>query len=217
MKKLIILSVLFINYSFSQDLDTNSISKVFQVEGKNASELFSSINLAVANIFNSANDVVQLNDPETKKMVIKAQCDIIIPNATKPLMPKNPYLKKTESYRIDYTFNIASRDGRYRVEIVYNEPQVYVTPSQYTPGGWMDTQFQSIMNPSQEYINENVEVAKRTAKAAKYSAKKKKQAYIDGIPNIIQFFSDELVNYANGVFLSINGKVLNADKKDDDW
>ena len=58
---------------------------------------------------------------------------------------------------------------------------------------------------------------KRTAKAAKYSAKKKKQAYIDGIPNIIQFFSDELVNYANGVFLSINGKVLNADKKDDDW
>ena len=34
--------------SFGQDLDTNSISKVFQVEGKNASELFSSINLAVA-------------------------------------------------------------------------------------------------------------------------------------------------------------------------
>ena len=48
-------------------------------------------------------------------------------------------------------------------------------------------------------------------------SKKKKQAYIDGIPKIINFFSDELVNYANGVFISINGKVLNADKKDDDW
>lgn len=218
MKKLILLLLIVPAFSFAQDLDTKSISKVFQVEGKSASELFSSINLAVANIFNSANNVVQLNDPETKKMVIKAQCEISIPSATKALIPKNPYAKKNETYRIDYTFNIAARDGRYRMELIYNDGQTYKESNQYMVGGWSNGQFVAVMNPSQDYINSEVEKGKKTAKAGgiMYS-KKKKQAYIDGIPKIIHFFSDELVNYANGVFLSINGKVINADKKDDDW
>ena len=39
MKKVILLLLIVPVVSFAQDLDTNSISKVFQVEGKNASEL----------------------------------------------------------------------------------------------------------------------------------------------------------------------------------
>ena len=59
-------------------------------------------------------------------MVLKAQCEITIPDAMKALMPKNPYAMKYETYRIDYTFNIASRDGRYRVEIVFGDGKKYV-------------------------------------------------------------------------------------------
>ena len=151
-------------------------------------------------------------------MVLKAQCEITIPYAMKALMPKNPYAMKYETYRIDYTFNIASRDGRYRVEIVFGDGKKYIESSQYSAGGWYDATFKTIMNPSQDYINTEVDKAKEVTKKGGFLySKKKKEAYIAGIPNILQTFSDELTNYANTIFLSINSKVLTADKKDDDW
>ena len=40
---------------------------------------------------------------------------------------------------------------------------------------------------------------------------------LGGMQNHLWGFSNELSNYANTIFLSINSKVLTADKKDDDW
>jgi hypothetical protein len=69
MKKLIILFFLLPFNLFAQEINGTQMSQVFNVEGVSASELHSRINTAIANIFNSANDVIQLNDSQNNKFI----------------------------------------------------------------------------------------------------------------------------------------------------
>lgn len=71
MKKLIILFLLLPFNLFAQEINGTQMSQVFNVEGVNASELHRRINSAIANIFNSAKDVIQLNDTQNKKFIVK--------------------------------------------------------------------------------------------------------------------------------------------------
>ena len=72
MKKLLLLLILIPFNSFSQEINGSSISIVYNLEGADGKELFSRLNYAVANIFNSANDVIQMSDENSNKMVVKA-------------------------------------------------------------------------------------------------------------------------------------------------
>ena len=64
MKKLILLFLLLIVplLNYGQKYGRTTVSNVYEVENVNASDLFSRINFVIANMYNSANDVIQLND-----------------------------------------------------------------------------------------------------------------------------------------------------------
>ena len=78
------------------------MSQVFNVEGVSASELHSKINVAIANIFNSANDVIQVNDPQNNKFVIKGIASVPVENTYKAMYPKNPYIMACNCDSIEF-------------------------------------------------------------------------------------------------------------------
>jgi len=63
---------------FGQKYGRTSVSNVYEVENVNADDLFKRINFVIAYMYNSANDVIQLNDSESKKLVIKALGDVLV-------------------------------------------------------------------------------------------------------------------------------------------
>lgn len=130
MKKLLLLLVTLITLTaFGQDKEDPKYGKgsvpfvdgkvifteVVQVDGKSADELYSLAKLAIAEMFKSANDVIQLDDKEGKTIIVKG-------------MNKNT---ESPGEGTDYLFmmRIFLKDGRYKVDLtdfVYISPKALV-------------------------------------------------------------------------------------------
>ena len=221
MKKLLVLLILIPFHSFSQEINGSSISIVYNVEGVDAKELFSRLNYAVANIFNSANDVIQMSDENSNKMVVKALTEIAVKNNNKIIYPKNKYIPEVIVYNHNYTLNIAARDGRYRLELRYLTGKRYVdpAPSLGIMGGYVDLDFPPLMDYSQEDINEtkNYFVKKFMDKNYNLISRKKKQILIDNVPAVLDNYQNILKGQAISIFERIHKEVQEASVNNDDW
>jgi len=217
--KYLYLLLFFPLITFSQDEDSSKYSKVIQAEGLSAEEIFSKINISVANIFNSAEDVIQLKDSESKRLVIKAKAEIVVPNQNRHLYPNNKYMNVEVKYLHDYTLNIACRDGRYKLEIDYQRGQYLASPTQYSSGGWQPAPYAATMNPSAEYIKASLFYWEEEFQKPlwKLIGKKKKQNLLSNIPNDLRIYSDNLIEYSNLLFKTLDKGLSVAPNKDDDW
>ena len=56
--------------------------------GLNANQIFSRLNLIIDNVFKSPDDIIQFNDPNLNKIIIKANTEIPVPNQNKIMYPK---------------------------------------------------------------------------------------------------------------------------------
>ena len=199
---------------FGQKYGRTTVSNVYEVENANASDLFSRINLVVANLYNSANDVIQLNDVESKKLVIKALGEVFFPNQNKYIYPRQKFFQDDVDWNVNYTLNIAARDGRYRMEINYGN----VARLSQVDGTEVSSPYEALIKPSDEEKKEAV-LAKQKDFQKSYWAlisKKKKQRVLDSLPSNMDEVSDNLINYAFIVFENVHQKILESESKDDD-
>ena len=216
MKKLLLV-FLFITFNlFAQEIDGTQMSQVFNVEGVSASELHSRINTAIANIFNSAKDVIQLNDPQNKKFIVKGVANVPVENVYKAMHPKNPYIPSIYDYDHPMALNIASRDGRYKVTLKYSRGTVVLTN-----GTIQENTLDPLMDFTEEYVSSQVEVQKQEFNRPEYKmdftvGKKKKQALLDAIPKSLYAYRDGLINYGTQLFVRIYDEV-NSPSDSDDW
>lgn len=116
MKKLLLLvTTLFITYSANAQDDrygagsmpVNSDGKVVfsaivPMEGQTAKQLYSKAKMAVAELFKSSNDVIQLDDPENGVLIIKGA------NNT-----STTYVQSNTSFTLKFFF----KDDRYKIDI----------------------------------------------------------------------------------------------------
>ena len=70
MRYLFIASLIF-NLANAQQVDTNEISIVKKLQELDANQIYLRLNHVVNNVFKSADDIIQLNDPNLKKIVIR--------------------------------------------------------------------------------------------------------------------------------------------------
>ena len=166
-------------------------------------------------MYNSANDVIQLNDAESKKLVIKALGKILVPNSSKWLYPKKEHLRAESLWDINYSQNIEARDGRYRMEIYYGKVEPKFSQ---IAGTTNKCPYYTIIKPTDDDKNEAIISQKKQFDdfTWTYIGKKKKQALLVGIPIDMDKFSDNLINYAFIVFESVHQKILESETKDDD-
>jgi len=96
--------ILFVKVSVSQDT-TFTISKIVTVDSISKEELFGRAKLWVATSYNSAKNVVQLDDKENTTIVIKALF---------PVTAKAGLMIRMEQGNVKYTLTIQCKDGRYK-------------------------------------------------------------------------------------------------------
>ena len=114
----------------------NGVNKVYKFNDVDSGNLFSYINIIIANIYNSSKYVIQLNDFENKKMVIKASTGLPIPQDSIKIIKRRNFRKMSlyneiEEEKVEerdyvvfthnYTLNIGVRDNRFKIEFEYGE------------------------------------------------------------------------------------------------
>jgi len=113
-------------YSQEFEYEEKVITGIFEAEGKNKSEIFSSINKWIALNYNSAQNVVQLNDKESGTIIVKGINEAMYKNVMKEMYPKNKYMQEYNTVEFNHTMEINIKDNRYR--IIYHLTDI-ITPA----------------------------------------------------------------------------------------
>lgn len=107
MKQAIIILLLFCSTQISaQEPGLDKFSEVVEVEGKTAQQLYGKAKEWFVLSFNSADAVIQLDDPDNKKLIGKGLKTILQVGIAAPI-PIN----------VNYTLVVETRDGRYKQSI----------------------------------------------------------------------------------------------------
>lgn len=140
MKKLIIAILLFPLISFSQDY-----SEVVQVEGKNLSELYTSAREWFALTFKSANDVIQMDDPVSGKLIGKGSTHVSENYISGKGLMAVPIAME---WYPNFTIKVEVREGRYKCDIT---DITIKSTSEYL--GTVETSYQSYLEMIDFYKN----------------------------------------------------------------
>jgi len=134
---IIVLMTSLNHHSQEYKLKDKTIAGVFETEGKTKSEKFSSINKWIALNYNSAQNVVQLNDKESGNIIVKGINEAVYKNVMKELYPKNKYIQEFNTVKFNHTLEINVKDNKFRIiytltDIITPEPIAgYNLESQY--------------------------------------------------------------------------------------
>ena len=103
-----------------------TITGIYQADGKSKSEIFSAINKWIALNYNSAKNVVQLNDKESGTIIVKGINKAVYKNVMKEMYPKNKFMQEYNTVEFNHTIEINVKDNRYR--IIYHLTDI-ITPA----------------------------------------------------------------------------------------
>ena len=210
---IIILLFLVSVKSFSQEIDGNKASQIYEVRGLSAAQVFSKINFAIALIYQNANDVIVFNDPNSKRIVIKAMAMVPVINSYKLINPKDPSLLDYVDYNHDYTIILEARDDKFRIEMQYQDGKYYDSDG---------TDFKLPFPAKMDFLAADLERFKQKAIEEmnqdyfESTSKKKKELYIQSQPRVINNYQKTLKEYATILFQSIYKKILD-DLNKDEW
>ncbi|RZP06265.1 MAG: DUF4468 domain-containing protein [Flavobacteriales bacterium] len=198
---------------FSQKIDGNKISEVYEVRGVDAKQIFSKLNYAIALIYEDAADVIKFKDDQSKLLVIKALALVPVLDAYKLMNPNNSALTDYIDYSHNYTLIIEARDEKYRIQMIYQDGKY--SDSQLTQ---YKLPFSSKMDYDMADLEEIMEKAREEMNQDYYdmTSRKKKEIYILSQPKVVREYQQTLKEYSTLFFQSIYKKVL-EDMKQEDW
>ena len=215
MKK--ILSYLFLFFTstpiFSQTIEGNKISQVYEVRGIDAKQIFSKLNYAIALIYQDATDVIKYKDDQSKSLIIKALALVPVLDAYKLMNPNNSELTDYIDYSHNYTVIIKAKDEKYRIQMIYQDGKY--SDSQSTE---YKLPFSAKMDFKMNEMEEIMEKAREEMDQEYYdmTSRKKKEIYILSQPKVVREYQQTLKDYSTLFFQSIYKNVLD-EIKDEDW
>lgn len=116
----------FKSYSQKFEYEEKAITGIYEAEGKTKLEIFSSINKWIALNYNSAKNVVQLNDKESGTIIVKGINKALYKNVIKEMYPKKKYIQEYNTVKFNHTIEINIKDNKYR--IIYHLTDI-ITPA----------------------------------------------------------------------------------------
>lgn len=116
-KLLLAILLLFCITSFGQEykIEEKSITGIFDIDGKSKAEIFSAINKWISINYNSAKNVIQLNDAEAGNIIIKGINEVTYKNAMKVLYPKNSYIPENTTTKFNHLIEINVKENKFRI------------------------------------------------------------------------------------------------------
>ena len=198
---------------FSQKIEGNKISQVYEVRGMDSKQIFLKLNYAIALIYQDAADVIKFKDDKSNRLIIKALALVPVLDAYKLMNPNNSELTDYIDYSHNYTLIIEARDEKYRIQMIYDN------------GKYSDSQLTEYKLPfsaKMDYDNADLEVIMDKARKEMdqdyydMTSRKKKEIYILSQPKVIRKYQQTLRDYSTLFFQSIYKRVID-DLKQDDW
>jgi hypothetical protein len=96
-------------------IEEKSITGTFDAKEKNKSELFSSINKWISINYNSAKNVIQMNELESGTIIVKGINVVEYKNPAKQMYPNNKYIPEITSVNFNHLIEINIKDNKYRI------------------------------------------------------------------------------------------------------
>ena len=208
MKKLILLLLFIPLVSTTQEFkyQNNIASVVFNVDSISSEEIHSRAVRAIANIYNNANNVIQMNDKESGKLVIKGSSSIIINNPIKSMYPKNKYISQGWELFYNHTINIDSKDGRYRIVYTVSNPEYDGGPNVVGNISFDGVKFFNYENSDKQDITSYIE-AKLNSPGMGILGKKRKALYSEALSKMPADIVEQLKYDTKQVCLRINDAI----------
>ncbi|WP_292943824.1 DUF4468 domain-containing protein [Olleya sp. UBA1516] len=107
------------SYSQEYEVDQNTVIKIFEIDGRDKSELFSSVNKWISINYNSANNVIQLDDKESGDIIVKG-INTLYYESEIPYKP-NGYVPHKLNLSFRHMIEINIKDNKFRVKFTMLE------------------------------------------------------------------------------------------------
>ena len=201
------------------NFDGDTMTVVFE-SNLDKKELHSAIFSAIANIYNSANDVVQMNDTGAGKIIIKGMYNIKISNFQNEAMYSKEIIAMTPEYLnidVEHTISAYIKDNKYKIQLVTGEKFSKHLGQRYPLG----TSYLKFDYPSISEIEKlkqlHIQVLSQLKNGGEILQRKETIAYLDAMENNQRTNATELRDGAKSLALNINSGVINEIKQNDDW
>ena len=199
--------------------DGDTMTVVFE-SGLDKKNLHLSVFASVANIYNSANDVVQMNNAAAGKIIVKGTSEVALEDPNKITEPKNDLIPRYIEYNVKHTLNIDIKDNKYRLRLNVGEKYLYYLGQKFAHTK-ISVPWLTFETPSDAETQDYVEKIKKSYAESRWTKgllkKKKHIAYFDAIPSIWKQNVGEFRQMAKDIAVRINTGVVNASGQDDDW
>jgi len=205
---IVLTMISFQSYSQEYELEEKTVSGIFNVEGTNKSEIFSSINKWISINYNSTKNVVQLNDKESGNIIIKGINEVKSKNTWKSLYPNKKYITEHVITKLNHLIEINIKDKKYRV--IY---KIIGTPVGDT--GFNDLIFNCISfnGINEKYIDEYNEVMDTNLKKG-LIGEKKREDFLSLTKPMFEEFNSNLLNDIKLTMKSIEQSVKSQKKEE---
>ncbi|UPT69411.1 MAG: DUF4468 domain-containing protein [Flavobacterium sp. JAD_PAG50586_2] len=186
-----------------------SVTGVFDVN-KTKSELFALINKWISINYNSAQNVIQMNDAESGTIIIKGINEVVYSNLpAKVLQPNSKYVLEKTSTKFNHTIEVNIKDNKFRV--------VYTLTDAISPNPAGDI-FASYFFNSVNLTGENTEALKayndETEKYLKQGliGKEKREKYKQAMVEMFTELNKTIVENMKITMMSIEKSAKTEDK-----
>lgn len=194
----------------AQEYSDKTVTTVVDVKGASKSDLFASINKWVSLNYNSAKDVLQLNDKESGTIIIKGNSTISFDNDMKQYSKNNRYTLDVASIPVNHTIEINVKNEKFRTVITYTG---FVSRLQSSYNFWNDDVINLEGNEGSglERMLQDYDDLFRGA----LIGKKKRAKYVASTKKNIQNLNKSLVEHSVNINNNLKSSILETSK--DGW
>lgn len=211
MKKFFLLILLTTLVTTAQEykLEQNTITGVFDIKDKTKAEIFASVNKWVSINYNSAKNVVQMNDIESGTIIIKGINEISYINSIKALNPKSIYVEEYLKNKFNHLVEINIKDNKIR--IIFKLTDMISTDINYNSLNFNSISFDKINESEINEYNDKMEPLLKKA----FIGKEKREKFKTLTRPMFEDFNNNLINDIKTTMQSIEKSIIETTK--DKW
>jgi hypothetical protein len=209
MTKIILLMLFITTITNAQEykIEAKSIIGVFDVNEKSKAEIFSAINKWISINYNSAKNVIQMNDLESGNIIIKGINEVKYKNPIKIIYPN--YLAEYATSKFNHLIEINVKDNKFR--IIYKLIEIYMVDATVIN----DTKMINVnLDGSRKSELEEYMVIMDENYKKVYKNKEKREKLLEAIKFSFEEININLRNDMKATMLSIE-KLVREETKDD--
>lgn len=208
MKKSFLLMLFIATITNAQEykLEAKTITGTFEIKDKSKAEIFTSINKWISINYNSAKNVVQMNDLESGTIIIKGLNEVKYKNPIKIIYPN--LAAEFTTLKFNHIIEVNVKDNKFR--IIYKLIEIYMVDTTVMNDSKMV--YVDFDGSRKSEVEEYMVMMEENFKKA-YKNKEKREKVLEAYKSSFEEINTKLVNDLKATMQSVE-KAVNESAKD---